>query len=119
VCVMDTGGQRLKIPVWMLSRQCAEIVISERPHLSKEALLSLASLLALQPDSKGCVHADLRQTPVGGSEGGHRDTASTSGHDESKGMRCRVTGCSDTRRTYRSHGPRCSGSFSKRAGKER
>ena len=36
VCVMDPAGRRLKIPVWMLSRECAEIVISEQPHLGKE-----------------------------------------------------------------------------------
>src|SRR6202007_1465527 len=59
VCVVDPGGRRLKIPVWMLLRECAEIMISERPHLGKEALLSLASLIASQPDSKGRVHDDL------------------------------------------------------------
>ena len=90
VCVMDPGGGRLKIPVWMVLRECAEIMISERPHLGKEALLSLASLIALQPDSKGRVHDDLLQTPVSGREGGHRGTTSTSGPDDSKGMRCRV-----------------------------
>jgi len=72
---MDPAGRRLKIPVWMLfcpsakagrwgglchgpSREatedsrldavlpeCAEIRISQRPHLGKKALLSLASLL--------------------------------------------------------------------------
>src|SRR5262249_40911579 len=42
VCVMDRSGRRLTIPVWMLSPECAEIMISERPHLGKEALLSLA-----------------------------------------------------------------------------
>jgi hypothetical protein len=42
---MDPSGRRLKIPVWMLSPECAEIMISERPHLGKEALLSLASLI--------------------------------------------------------------------------
>jgi hypothetical protein len=63
---MDPDGRRLKIPVWMLSRECAEIKISERPHLDKETLLSLASLIALQPDSKGRAHDDLQQSPVSG-----------------------------------------------------
>src|SRR3978361_186628 len=36
VCVMDPGGRRLKIPVWMLLRESAEIVLAERPHLGKE-----------------------------------------------------------------------------------
>jgi hypothetical protein len=118
VCVMDPGGRRLKIPVWMLSRECAEIVISERPHLGKEALLSLASLIASQPDSKGRGHDDLLQTPVSGCEGGHRDATSTSGPDDSKGMRCRVDGRGGTRPTHRSHGPHCSGGLSRGGGKQ-
>lgn len=112
VCVMDPGGRRLKIPVWMLSQECSEIMISERPHLGKEALLSLASLIASQPDSRAGVHDGLLQTPVSACEGGHRGAASTSGSDDSKGMRRRVTGRSDTRRSHRSHGPRCSGGVS-------
>ena len=118
VCVIDPSGRRLKIPVWMLSRECAEMTISERPYLSREALLSLATLIASQPDSEARVHHDLLQTSVSGSEGGHRGAASTSGPDDSKGMRHRVTGPSDTRRTHRSHGPRCSGGLSCGGGKQ-
>ena len=118
VCVMDPGGRRLKIPVWMLLRECAEIMISERPHLGKEALLSLASLIASQPDSKGRVHDDLLQTPVSGCEGGHRGTTSTSGPDDSKGKRCGVDGRGDTRRSHQSHGPRCGGGLSQGGGKQ-
>src|SRR5215831_796140 len=51
VCVTDPAGRRLKIPIWMLLPECAEITISQRPHLSKQALLSLASLIASQLDS--------------------------------------------------------------------
>src|SRR6202051_4979441 len=51
VCVMDPAGRRLKIPVWMLLPECAEITISQRPRLGKQALLSLASLIASQLDS--------------------------------------------------------------------
>src|SRR4029077_16236645 len=48
VCVMDPAGRRLKIPVWMLLPECAEIKISQQPHLGKHALLSLASLITSQ-----------------------------------------------------------------------
>src|SRR5438876_4968828 len=40
VAVIDPTGRRLKIPVWMLLQDCADIKITERPHLSKEARLS-------------------------------------------------------------------------------
>jgi hypothetical protein len=115
---MDPGGRRLKIPIWMLSRESAEIMISERPHLDKEALLSLASLITSQPDSEGRVHDDLLQTPVSGCEGGHRGTTSASGPDDSEGTRCRVNGRGDTRRSHRSHGTRCSGGLSRRGKKQ-
>ena len=119
VCVIDPSGRRLKIPVWMLSWECAEMTISERPYLSKEALLTLATLIASQRDSEPRVHDDLLQTSVSECEGGHRGAASTSGPDDSKGMRRRrVTGPSDTRRTHRSHGPRCSGGLSCGGGKQ-
>src|SRR5438876_8109991 len=78
VCVMDPAGRRLKIPVWMLLSECAEIRISRRPHLGKEALLSLASLIASQLASKDRVHDNLLQTPVSGCEGGRRGATSTS-----------------------------------------
>jgi hypothetical protein len=99
VCVVDPAGRRLQIPVWMLLRECAEIRISQRPHLGKEALLSLASLIALQLDPKDRVHDNLLQTPVSGCEGGRRGATSTFGSDDPKGMRCRVNGRSDTRRS--------------------
>src|ERR1700674_2899872 len=51
VCVMDPAGRRLKIPIWMLLPECAEITISQRPLLGTQALLSLASLIASQLDS--------------------------------------------------------------------
>src|SRR4029079_8984520 len=53
VCVIDPAGRRLKIPIWMLLPECAEITISQRPHLGKRALLSLASLITSQLDSPG------------------------------------------------------------------
>ena len=113
VCVMDPAGRRLKIPVWMLLPECAEIKISERPHLSKEALLSLASLIASQHDSKDHGHDNLLQTAVDGCEGGRRGATTTSGPDDPKGTRCRADGRSDTRRSDRSHGPHSGGGLSR------
>ena len=48
----------------MLLPECTEIKISQRPHLGKEALLSLASLIASQLDSKDPVHDNLLQTKL-------------------------------------------------------
>ena len=117
VCVMDPAGRRLKIPVWMLLPECAGIRISRRPHLGKEALLSLASLIASQLVSKDRVHDNLLQTPVSRCEGGRRGATSTSGPDDPKGMRCRANGRSDTRRSDRSHGPRSGSGLSRGGGK--
>ena len=65
VCVMDPAGRRLKIPVWMLLPECAGIRISRRPHLGKEALLSLASLIASQLASKDGVDAKANGVKFG------------------------------------------------------
>jgi len=117
VCVMDPAGRRLKIPVWMLLPECTEIKISQRPHLGKEALLSLASLIASQLDSKAPVHDNLLQTTVNGCEGDRRGATSISGPDDPKGMRRRANGRSDTRRSDRSHGPRSGSGLSRGGGK--
>ena len=117
VCVMDPAGRRLKIPVWMLLPECAEIKISQRPHLGKEALLFLASLIASQLDSKDPVHDNLLQTTVNGCEGDRRGATSISGPDDPKGMRRRANGRSDTRRSDRSHGPRSGSGLSRGGGK--
>src|SRR5262249_21467492 len=90
---MDPAGRRLKIPIWMLLPECAAITISQRPHLGKQALLSLASLITSQLDSKDPVHDNL-QTRLSGCDGG-RGATSTSGPDDPKGMRCRADGRSD------------------------
>src|SRR6516164_2815768 len=113
VCVIDAGGRRLKIPIWMLSRDCAEIHITERPHLSKEALLSLASLMSSQLDSKDHKHDNLLQTAVDGCKGGRRGATTTSGLEDRKRERSGINGRrSDTLRSDRSHGPRSSGGLS-------
>jgi len=106
VCVIDPTGRRLKIPAWMLSRDCAEIQIAERPQLSKGALLSLAPLITSQIDSKDHVHDNLLQTAVDGCKGGRRGAITISGPDDPKERLGRATGRSDTRRSDRSHGPR-------------
>ena len=113
VCVMDSVGRRLKIPIWMLSRDCAEIHIAERPHFSKEALLSLASLMTSQLDSKDRNHDNLLQTAVDGCKGGRRGANTTSGPEDRKRERSGTDGRrSDTLRSDRSHGPRSSGGLS-------
>src|SRR6202008_2268713 len=117
VCVTDPAGRRLKIPVWMLLPECAGIRISQRPHLGKEALLSLASLIASQLASKDRVHDNLLQTRVSRCEGGRRGATSTSGPDDRNGMRCRANGRSDTRRSDRSHGPPSGSGLSRGGGK--
>jgi hypothetical protein len=73
---------------------------------------------ASQPDSENRGQYDLPQTPVSGCEGGRRGATSTSGPDDSKGMRCRVDRRSDTRRSHRSHGPRPGSSLSRGEGKQ-
>ena len=117
VCVMDPAGRRLKIPVWMLLPECAEVKISQQPHLGRNALLSLASLITSQLDFKDRVHDNLLQTRVSGCEEGRRDATSTSGPDDPKGMRCRANGRSDTLRSARSHGPRSGSGLSRGGGK--
>ena len=117
VCVMDPAGRRLKIPIWMLLPECAEIKISQQPHLGKAALLSLASLITSQLDFKDRGHDNLPQTTVNGFEEGRRGATSTSGPDDPKGTRCRANGRSDTRRSNRSHGPRSGSGLSRGAGK--
>ncbi len=113
VCVVDPAGRRLKIPTWMLLPECAETTISQRPHLGKQVLLSLASLITSQLDSKDPAHDNLRQTRGSGWQGGRRGATSTSGSDDPNRMRCRANGRSDARRSDRSDGPRSSGGLSR------
>src|SRR5262249_49925514 len=88
-CVVDPAGRRLKIPVWMLSRECAAIKITERAHLSKQALLCLAALMSSQPDSEDQFHDNLLQTTVDGCKGGRRGAITASGPDDPKRKRGR------------------------------
>lgn len=116
VCVIDPAGKRLKIPVWMLLPKCAEITISAQPYLSKQALLSLALLIASHLDSKEQVHDNLLQPAVNGCEG-ERRAASISGLDDPTRIWRPATGRSNTRRSDRAHGSRSSSGLSRRGGK--
>ncbi len=109
VSIIDPTGRRLKIPVWMLLPECAEIKITERPRLSKEALLSLTSLLPAPHNPEDHDRDNLLQTAVDGCEGGHRGATKTSGPDDPKSKRRRADGRKGTRRSDRSHGPRSGG----------
>ena len=112
VSIIDPTGRRLKIPVWMLLPECAEIKITERPRLSKEALLSLTLLLPTPHNAKDHGRDKLPQTAIDGCEGGRRGATEASGPDDPKSKRSRADGRKGTRRSDRSHGPRSGGSVS-------
>ncbi len=112
VSVSDPAGRRLKIPLWMLLPNSAEMKIAQQPLLSKEALLSLTSLLVTLPNIEDRVHDNLLQTVVDGCKGGHRAATTTSGHGDSKGRRRRADRHNGTNRTDRSHGPHSGGGLS-------
>jgi len=113
VSVSDPAGRRLKIPLWMVLPNSAEMKIAQQPLLSKEALLSLTSLLVTLPDISERVHDNLLQTVVDGGKGGHRAATTTSGHGDSKGRRRGADRHNGTNRTDRSHGPHSDGGLSR------
>jgi hypothetical protein len=84
----------------MLTPDSSDVQIVEQPHLSKDALQRLASLIAPLPD---VMNHNLPQTVVDGCKGGQRGSTTTSESDGAKGMRERTGG--STRRTDRSDGP--------------
>ena len=105
VAVVDPTGKRLKIPVWMLSPECAAITITEQPYLSSESLLSLASLLSTRLHTAEQIRDNLLQTVVDGRKGGQRGAITTSGPGDREGKRGRAHGRKGANRTDRSHGP--------------
>jgi hypothetical protein len=107
----------LKIPIWMLSRESAAIKITDQADLAKEALRSLAVLIASHLDAEDHVHDNLLQTTIDGRKGGRRDATTTSGPDDPKRKRDRANRRSDTRRSDRSHGPHSGGGLSQRGRK--
>jgi hypothetical protein len=108
VCVMDPIGKRLKIPVWMLSPECAPTRITEQPHLSKEALLHLTSLLATRLPAADQIHDNLLQTVVDEHNGGQRGATTASAPDNPNGRRGRAHGRKGARGSDRSNGPHSS-----------
>ena len=111
VSVIDRGGKRLKIPVWMLLPDCTVIKISEEVHVSKESLLSL--MLLLSPHApEGRDHDTLLPTAVDGCDGGDRGSAKTTGSVDPGRKRNRADGCDGARRSDRSDGSRSNGGFS-------
>ena len=108
VSVIDPTGRRLKIPVWMLLPECAAINITDRPHLSKEALLSLALLLATPLGPQNDVYDNLPQTAVEGGKEGYRGATTTSGPDDPNRKGSRAARRNGTRPSDRSHGPHSS-----------
>jgi hypothetical protein len=116
VLVIDRAGKRLKIPVWMLSPEAGSIAISERIHLRKEALLSLASLLSLHAgENRG--HDNLLSTAVKECKGGHRGATGTIGPEDPGRKRNRARRCDNARRSGRSDGSHSGGGFSSERGK--
>jgi len=93
----------------MLSPEAAGTVISEQTHLSKEALLSLASLLSLRA-GEDYGHDNLLPAAVDECKGGHREATGTIGPGDSGRKRKRAR-CDSARRSGRSDGSHSGGSF--------
>jgi DNA invertase Pin-like site-specific DNA recombinase len=81
VSAVDPTAKRLKIFLWMLLLDSAEVMIAEQAHLSSEALLNLTSILASPLDTEGRTHDNLAQTVIDGCKGGYRAATTTSGPD--------------------------------------
>ena len=119
VSVIDSTGRRLKIPMWMLLPDSAEIKIAEQAYLSKEALLSLASLVSTPREIEDRVHANLLPAVVDTCKGGQRAATTTPGSGNRK-RGCRgADRHRDTNRTDRSHGPHSGGGLSNGGRKSR
>ena len=113
---MDPAGKRLKIPVWMLLPNSADIKMNEQAHLSREALVNLVSLITRPTAAE--IHDNLLQTSVDGCKGDHRDTANTSEPDPNR--RGTRTGRPDGKsRTGQSHGPHSGDGISNRDKEDR
>ena len=59
----------------MLLSDAAEIKVSEQAHLSREALVSLVSLITSSTTTE--IHDNLLQTSADGRKEGHHDTTNT------------------------------------------
>ena len=107
--VIDPAGKRLKIPVWMLSPEAADLKLHDQVHLSREALLNLSSLIATPPITG--IRDNLPQTSVDGCKGGHRAAATTLKPDPNR-RGTRAARSDGQSRTGRSHGPHSGDGFS-------
>jgi hypothetical protein len=94
-----------------LLSDCVDTKIVEQPTLSKDALLSLTSLLAVPRDAAQQVRDNLLQTVVDGCKGGQRGATRASGPDDRKGIHRRAARRNDQSRTDRSHGPHSGDGF--------
>jgi hypothetical protein len=97
----------------MLLPECAEIKITDRPHLNKEALLSLTSLLATQLDPENPLYDNLPQAAVDGCKEGYRGATTSFGPDDADRKGCRTDGRDGTHPSDRSHGPHSDGGLSR------
>ena len=77
VTVLDPNSRRLKIPTWMLSAEAADVRIAEQAYLSKQALQSLADLLAIRLPIEDNIHDNLLPR-VAEPKGGQRGAVATS-----------------------------------------
>ena len=114
VSVIDPAGRRLKIPVWMICSDAADITVSDQALLSGDALSKLAALIT-RPAAGG-IHDNLLQTSVDGRTGGNHAAAAAPEPDPNRrgthaGRRA------GTDRTRQSHGPH-SGDGVSNGGKE-
>lgn len=114
VSVLDATGRWLKIPVWMLTSAAANVKTSEQALLSREALLSLSSLL-IQPTVAGS-RDTLLPTSVDGGKGDQYAAATTvEPGPKRRGTRARRG--NGPSRSGRSHGSHSGDGFSN-GGKE-
>ena len=109
--VIDRYGRRLKIPMWMLSPGSVDIRISEQALLSKEALLSLSTVLAA-PRQRD--HDNLQPIVVNATEGGHRGATRTDGPDDPARNPSRAREPDRSGRSGRSDGALSSSGISRR-----
>src|SRR5437016_12799054 len=86
----------------MLLPDSADVQIVDQPHLNKEALLGLTTLLATQLDFKNSVNDNISQTVINGRKGGQRG-ATTTLETDGAAVRNRVDRHKRTNLTNRSH----------------
>jgi hypothetical protein len=116
VSVTDTFGKRLKIPVWMLLPEAANISITEQAYLRRDSLLSLSSLLKQLIATEN--HDTLLQTSDDGCKGDpHGATATVTPGPNRRGTRTYRGGGKS--RTGRPHGTHSGDSFSNRTKEDR